>query len=276
MDLRNILGVFSLIFGFWPLMLLAPLNWRKNTLLGIIYLWSFFAILRILFFFFSITPSVLLISEPLNTFIFFGSGGVLFLIYFAYNSYKKQTLWNKSSNLLNLSPSEFENMVVEYLLSINYKAERTGSVGDHGVDVIGKSHNGEKIIVQCKRWRGIVGEQIIREFHGVMQHEKADKGIIITTGKFTNQAREWARGKPIDLIEGEVFQKKVNLARRKAVKTTPNQIIQDSPNNIPICPICGKTMVLRIAKKGDNIGSKFWGCSGFPECRGTLNIAKEQ
>ncbi len=276
MDLRNILGIFSLIFGFWPLMLLAPLNWRKNTLLGIIYLWSLFAILRILFFFFSITPSVLLISEPLNTFIFFGSGGVLFLIYFAYNSYKKQTLWNKSSNLLNLSPSEFENMVVEYLLSINYKAERTGSVGDHGVDVVGKSPDGEKIIVQCKRWRGIVGEQIIREFHGVMQHEKADKGIIITTGKFTNQAREWACGKPIDLIEGEEFQKKVNLARRKSMKTTPNQIIQESPNNIPICPICGKTMVLRIAKKGDNIGSKFWGCSGFPECRGTLNIAKEQ
>ncbi len=257
-------------------MLLAPLNWRKNTLLGIIYIWSFFAILRILFFFFSITPSVLLISEPLNTFIFFGSGVALFLIYFAYNSYKKQTLWNKSGNLLNLSPSEFENMVVEYLLSINYKAERTGSVGDHGVDVVGKSPNGEKIIVQCKRWRGVVGEQIIREFHGVMQHEKADKGIIITTGKFTNQAREWARGKPIDLIEGEEFQKKVNLARRKSIKTTPNQIIQESPNNIPICPICGKSMVFRIAKKGDNIGSKFWGCSGFPECRGTLNIAKEQ
>ena len=30
---------------------------------------------------------------------------------------------------------------------------------------------------------------------------------------------------------------------------------------------CGKFMILRTAKKGDNIGKQFWGCSGFPACR---------
>ena len=33
-----------------------------------------------------------------------------------------------------------------------------------------------------------------------------------------------------------------------------------------ICPKCGKTLVLRTAKKGDNMGNQFWGCSGFPKC----------
>ena len=37
----------------------------------------------------------------------------------------------------------------------------------------------------------------------------------------------------------------------------------------PICPRCGKTMVLRTARKGSNAGKEFWGCSGFPACKAT-------
>jgi hypothetical protein len=35
------------------------------------------------------------------------------------------------------------------------------------------------------------------------------------------------------------------------------------------CPICGKLMVLRTARRGVNAGQRFWGCSGFPKCKGT-------
>jgi hypothetical protein len=41
----------------------------------------------------------------------------------------------------------------------------------------------------------------------------------------------------------------------------------------PICPRCGKPMVLRTAKKGIGTGSEFWGCPNFPECRVTKNMA---
>jgi len=34
-----------------------------------------------------------------------------------------------------------------------------------------------------------------------------------------------------------------------------------------MCPKCGKSMVLRTAKKGSNSGKQFWGCSGYPSCR---------
>ncbi len=40
---------------------------------------------------------------------------------------------------------------------------------------------------------------------------------------------------------------------------------ENRPN--PICPKCGRRMVLRESKRGKNIGKKFWGCSGFPKCR---------
>ncbi len=48
----------------------------------------------------------------------------------------------------------------------------------------------------------------------------------------------------------------------------PEQIQNSSPH----CPKCGSEMVLRIAKRGDNQGGQFWGCSRYPECRGILSV----
>lgn len=44
------------------------------------------------------------------------------------------------------------------------------------------------------------------------------------------------------------------------------------PDSLPRCPKCGSEMILRTAKRGDNQGGKFWGCSKYPECRGILNL----
>jgi len=40
----------------------------------------------------------------------------------------------------------------------------------------------------------------------------------------------------------------------------------------PLCPRCGKSMVLRTARKGSGAGTEFWGCSGFPSCKATKNV----
>jgi restriction system protein len=277
MDIRSLLGLSSFIFAFWPLIVLAPLTWRKNILLGMIYLWAMFAILRILFFVFSIPVSVLFITEPLNTILLFATGGILILFSVARKTINRRSLQKKADDARNvedlrqLSPKEFEDLVVEYYSALGNKAKRTGSTGDHGVDVIVDATNGEKWVIQCKRWRGSVGEPIIRDFHGVVQHEKADKGAIITTGTFTTQAREWVRGKPITLIEGDEF-----LVLLKKARNQPFPIIKDNDNKVleerkaPLCPKCGREMVIRIAKKGINIGEKFWGCPSYPQCRGIV------
>lgn len=44
----------------------------------------------------------------------------------------------------------------------------------------------------------------------------------------------------------------------------------DPSNQIPPCPICGKTMVLRTAQKGPRAGQQFWGCIGYPSCKGLI------
>lgn len=46
-------------------------------------------------------------------------------------------------------------------------------------------------------------------------------------------------------------------------------VVADAPS----CPLCGKPMIKRVAKKGVNSGKEFWSCSGYPECNGTRRIS---
>ena len=47
---------------------------------------------------------------------------------------------------------------------------------------------------------------------------------------------------------------------------------QSVQSDAPACPLCGKPMIKRVAKKGVNSGKEFWSCCGHPECNGTRNI----
>jgi four helix bundle suffix protein len=58
--------------------------------------------------------------------------------------------------------------------------------------------------------------------------------------------------------------------RRKQVRHNPTD--QSDQTNRPderLCQACGKPMILRKARQGTNVGSQFWGCSGYPECKST-------
>lgn len=46
----------------------------------------------------------------------------------------------------------------------------------------------------------------------------------------------------------------------------------ENPPSAPACPLCGKPMALRTARQGSRAGSQFWGCSGYPECKGTRQL----
>ncbi len=61
---------------------------------------------------------------------------------------------------------------------------------------------------------------------------------------------------------------KAEITKTAPVRPAPAK--EETPKAQPakkVCPKCGKELVLRTAKKGDNQGNQFWGCSGFPQCR---------
>ena len=90
------------------------------------------------------------------------------------------------------------------------KVEVTGRGGDGGIDgtgVLRLNLLSFQVLFQSKRYRGSVGAPVVRDFRGAMVG-RADKGLIITTGTFTAEARREATrdGAPaIDLVDGDAL-----------------------------------------------------------------------
>lgn len=147
--------------------------------------------------------------------------------------------------------------------------ENPGAGPDGGVDLKLKN-DGETTLVQCKQWRTAkVGVKVVRELYGVMTAENADKCIIVTSGEFTAEAKDFVSGKPIELIEGHCLTAMIReVQQSKRVEPVP----KPKSKSVPDCPNCGSEMKLRTARKGKYAGQQFWGCSSFPKCRGTVNI----
>lgn len=109
----------------------------------------------------------------------------------------------------SLSGIEFENLCQQLLQKMEFKTQITKASGDGGIDIIAtydKPLLKGKYIIQCKRYAGSVGEPIIRDLYGVVMSERANKGILMTTGYFTPSAISFAEGKPIELIDGSELQ----------------------------------------------------------------------
>ena len=108
-----------------------------------------------------------------------------------------------------MPPDGFERLCQRMLREAGFtKVEVTGKSGDGGIDGIGVLRVNLvsfQVLFQCKRWKGSVGSSVVRDFRGAMVG-RADKGLIITTGSFTADARREATrdGAPaIDLVDGE-------------------------------------------------------------------------
>lgn len=109
-----------------------------------------------------------------------------------------------------LSPAGFERMSQRLLREAGFvQVEVTGRSGDGGIDGVGVVRLGGllgfPIMFQCKRYKGTVPPSAIRDFRGAVIG-RADRGLMITTGSFSRDARAEATrdgALPIDLLDGE-------------------------------------------------------------------------
>lgn len=69
-------------------------------------------------------------------------------------------------------------------------------------------------------------------------------------------------------IEGGGYSEQ--LATQRLAHRANNK--NDPSDKIPACPKCGKPTALRTAKSGKTAGKQFWGCTGYPDCKGVVNI----
>lgn len=151
-------------------------------------------------------------------------------------------------------------------------AGNSGPGADGGIDLIARK-DGETILVQCKHWKAFkVGVRTVREMFGLLNAERANEVHVVTSGYFTNEAKNFARGKPIKLIDGEALVQFVRKAQEVApdgseIKDSPP--LSDTSRKRTICPKCGSDMVLIKTSRGVNAGKELWECTKFPYCTGT-------
>lgn len=188
--------------------------------------------------------------------------------------------------LEGMSWREFELLVGEAFRLQGYEVSETGGGGpDGGVDLMLRKDR-EKFLVQCKQWKAFkVGVAVVRELYGVMAAKGAAGGFVVTSGSFTEEAIAFASGRNVTLVDGPklfglVQQAKAArgsegrtevLVRRRSV--TPFSL--SAAESAIVCPTCSSAMVQRVAKRGENAGNAFWGCTGYPACRGTRPIDRQ-
>lgn len=139
------------------------------------------------------------LGEPVAEKVAEGTGGVS-------KDYRDEVL----DLLLALPPAGFERLSQRLLREAGFtQVAVTGQSGDGGIDGFGILQINPlvsfKVLFQCKRYAKSVAPSQVRDFRGAMSG-RADKGIIITTGTFTAEARREATrdgAPPVELIDGE-------------------------------------------------------------------------
>lgn len=121
-----------------------------------------------------------------------------------------------------------------------------------------------------------------RELYGVIAARRVAGGFVVTSGEFTQEARSFAEGREIQLINGKTLQR--GIQAQAVASGSPVPVPRGMGNSQPAapaveptlsCPQCSAPMVLRQARHGVAAGKQFWGCSlfGQTKCRGTRELA---
>jgi restriction system protein len=112
---------------------------------------------------------------------------------------------SSATNLMDLNPYEFEQLVANLFGQMGLDSKLTRSSRDGGVDCVAYDRRpviGGKVVIQAKRYRHTVGVSAVRDLFGTMNHEGANKGILVTTSGYGPDAFDFAKDKPIELIDG--------------------------------------------------------------------------
>jgi restriction system protein len=188
---------------------------------------------------------------------------------------QREIAWRKKlrdkAYLQQVDPRDFENIVLFLYQNLGYSTKATPTTGDEGIDGYLR-RDGELILLQCKRVMSSVGQPVVRDLYGNVQHHLPEEkklgnsvsGLLVTTGKVSQQAKTWAAGKPIKFIELDDLV--LLIKNHIGIDNIIPENFQGSALHVPkeICPKCGNKLRKIIGKFG-----QFYGCSSYPLCRYT-------
>jgi restriction system protein len=164
-----------------------------------------------------------------------------------------------------------EELCAAYFEAAGFTIEVAPARADGGAELSLSEGGGRpSAIVHCKPWDAYrVGIKPVRALRAAMTAAIVDKGILVTSGRFTQEATRAAAAEQIQLIDGAGLLASLEaLAPEKALAllkfTTQGDFLT------PTCPGCAIKMTSRKSTQG---GRKYWGCRNYPRCKQTLATA---
>jgi len=174
--------------------------------------------------------------------------------------------------LEGISGSEFEKIITELFKKLGYTVSITKGSGDEGIDLF-LEKEGLRAGVQCKRWKTMIGQRVVREFYGSLIHAKLKKGFVITTSRFSKAAKDFVRGKQVVLIDREELRRIIledlsealNPVVRDVSSTVSLEREETAKKNIRtnLCTSCWLSGDCDREKKAIKKGEVITNCRGY-------------
>lgn len=133
------------------------------------------------------------------------------------------------------------------------------------------------------RLTGLLG---LADFVAMAEPEQAANAMLCATNQAAFLLRRQIESQGRDFVEHGGFAERLYAARmqsRGVVRSDKSDRSDRADKSdrsdrvlIPTCPLCGKGMRQCTAKHGSYAGQPFWGCSSYPECRGTRNVTNSE
>ena len=181
---------------------------------------------------------------------------------------KVDTQWT-AELLKRLEWRRFEELCAAYFETLGFEADlvHAGADGSGAITLYPQGSESAAILVQCRPWNAYrVGIKPVRGLHSAMTAANVAEGVLVTSGKFTQEARDFAGKEKISLIDGtDLVAKFSALVPEKALALL--EYATEGDFLTPTCPACEIKM---ISRKSTLHGRAYWGCRNYPRCKQTF------
>lgn len=170
--------------------------------------------------------------------------------------------------LKQLEWRRFEELCAAYYEAAGFVTRVDHTRSHNGVDIL-LARRGAKAasVARCKAWDAYrVGVSSVREVRRAMNAAKVAEGVLLTSGRFTQDAVKLAAAEGIELIDGTaLLERMAALPDEKGLGLL--KFATQGDFLTPTCPDCSIKMILRQSTRE---GRKFWGCRNYPACKHTF------
>jgi len=174
--------------------------------------------------------------------------------------------------LRHLEWRRFEELCTAYFETLGFTTSVTRSRADGGADIALRVEGADtaSVLVHCKAWSAYpIGLKPLQDLFAGMAPAGVGEAVLVTSGRFTQPAAEFAAKHKIELLDGaRLLSELAGLIPEKALALL--KLATKGDFLTPTCPSCSIKM---ISRKSTGEGRPFWGCVNYPGCKQTFSTA---